>query len=261
MLILIGDYLQGTTYSVAEIFELLVVGGAAAPYYYVPLLIQLYILSPFIVPLARNRWQPLLFITAIVSLIVVSLRYGDTLGVEVSTFRQMMWITKSWFFPAHLFWFAFGIVAGFHLQQLKNWAARIKWGLLAAVGITFLAGMLEWEILRDVSRSEWLAPQETVIDNLYAGAFILSFLILDMVSIPFSKRLGELGSKSFGVYLVHDPVLEYTSKFVYHITPWLLAYQILFQPLLIVLGLGIPLLLMAVVKRSPARGLYVYLFG
>ena len=79
--------------------------------------------------------------------------------------------------------------------------------------------------------------------------------------MPLNKQVSDLGSKSFGIYLVHVPVMEYTARAIYVLLPWVLAYQILFLPTIAVLGLGIPLLMMAVVNRSPMRRYYTYIFG
>ncbi len=121
--------------------------------------------------------------------------------------------------------------------------------------------MLEWELILHQSTELWIATKHTLIDELYALTFLLSFLAFDKISIPFSKNISEVGSKSFGIYLAHSPVLEYTSRGIYHLAPWILGYQILFQPILIILGLGIPFGLMKLVERSPARRVYTYIFG
>lgn len=261
VVIFIGDFLQGRTYSAVKYLKLLAFGQTIPAYYYIPLLCQLYLFSPLIVLLAKNRWKPLLFVSALVQLGVQGLRYPYFLGVEIPALKQMIEMTPGWFFPGKIFWFTFGVVAGFHLQPLRLWLARIKWGLLAVVGILGLLGILEWEALLHFSTQDWFGYYETILDSLYAGTFILCFLAFDKVSIPFPRKTGELGTKSFGVYLVHSPVLEFVSRGVYHIAPWIFAYQILFQPMLVFLGLGVPLLLMAVVRRSPASGFYKYIFG
>jgi hypothetical protein len=53
----------------------------------------------------------------------------------------------------------------------------------------------------------------------------------------------------------------FLAKAIYHLAPWLLAYQLLFLPVMIAVGLAVPLLLMTVVIDSPARRVYAYQFG
>ncbi len=254
-------FAEGKRYSPVEYLRLLLTGETTPAYYYVILLCQLYLISPFLVPLARTRWLLLLIVTGLIQLTVQLLQYPAFLGLDMGALQPLVDVTPKWFFPARIFWFSFGVVAGFHLPALKNWVSSIKWALLAAVVMTFLAGMLEFELYVRLSGFKVLAHRETLIDSLYALAFLLSFIAFDHVVLPYSKQIGELGVKSFGLYLVHVPVMEYTARAIYHLAPWVLAYQILFQPILIVLGVGVPLLLMAAVKRSPARGLYQYIFG
>jgi surface polysaccharide O-acyltransferase-like enzyme len=200
-------------------------------------------------------------VTALIQLIIQAARYPHILGTESPAIATLVRLTPTWFFPTRIFWFAFGIVVGVHASQLTQLLSRIKWALLAATVVLIPVGVLEWEILLENSGQDWVGPIETAVDSIYAFAFLLTFFAFNRARYPFTKELSDLGPKSFGIYLIHDPVLRYASKAIFHIAPWILAYQLLFQPILIVLGLGIPLLLMAVVNRSPARKEYAYLFG
>ncbi|MBE0410694.1 MAG: hypothetical protein IBX69_13290, partial [Anaerolineales bacterium] len=119
----------------------------------------------------------------------------------------------------------------------------------------------EWELLLHWSGSDWIGPRETLIDQLFAAAFLLSYIGFDKVRLPFTRQIEYLGSKSYGIYLIHSPVLEYTSRIIYHLAPTILAYQFVFQPLLYLVGFGLPLLLMALVNRSPSRRFYSFAFG
>jgi hypothetical protein len=56
-------------------------------------------------------------------------------------------------------------------------------------------------------------------------------------------------------------VLILVAKLVYLLLPALLQYQIVLQPLLFATGLGVPILFMKLVKASPLKVVYAYLFG
>jgi peptidoglycan/LPS O-acetylase OafA/YrhL len=92
-------------------------------------------------------------------------------------------------------------------------------------------------------------------------AFILLFLAFDQISLPFTRAIDWIGTRSYGIYLLHPKVTELAARVIYHIAPWLLAHQVLYQPVLVASGLGIPLLFMTGVAKSPARKFYRYLFG
>lgn len=239
----------------------LLTGGANPAYYYVPLLIQLYLLAPVITRFARRRWLPLLIIAGLMQLAVQMLYYPALLNVEMGALEPLVDMVPKWFFPVRIFWFTLGVVVGFHMRAFERVLHRIRWWALGLTLLLFPLGILEWELIQDLSGQQWLAHRETLLDSLFAVAIVFSLLGFKKVSIPYSAQLNELGSKSFGIYLIHSPVMEYGARALYHLAPWLLASQWLFQPLLIVLGLGVPLLMMAAVSRSPARVYYRYSFG
>jgi peptidoglycan/LPS O-acetylase OafA/YrhL len=261
-IILFLDFLQGQRNSVFTYLRLIFTGGATPAYYYVILLCQFYLISPFLVPLAKSRWVLLLIVTAVIQLGVQLLQYPMLLGLEVPyTLQPFIDKVPNWFFPARIFWFAFGIVAGFHLVKIKTFALQFKWILLALVIGTYLLGVFEWETYINISGHTGMTHRETLVDTLYSLAFLLTFIAFEKVSMPFSKQLGDLGSKSYGIYLVHVPVMSYAARAIYHITPGILGYQILFMVILIGLGLGIPLAMMAAINRTPARKYHQYIFG
>lgn len=263
LLFFAGDFAQGAVRSLPGYLELLITGGTSPAYYFVPLLIQLYLLSPLLVPLAKRRPLFMLLVAGAIQLAVRTLVYLDTLGVSLGAAEGLLGLTQSWLFPSHLLWFTAGVVVGFHLDAFKTVLVRFKWGFLIVALIALPLGVVEWQWVLQRSSETWLPIRETLLDSLYAAAFIMAFLGFGDLSLPFPEVLGELGSKSYGVYLVHSPVLEYGARGIYALAPWLLAYQFLFVPVLIILGVGVPLLFMAAVewRRSPVRGSYRYIFG
>lgn len=254
-------YLQGTRYTFVQIIQILLTGRAADPYYFVPLLIQLYILSPLLVPIAKRHWKILLIVSFLIEFGLRATRYAHTLSPGTSVIEQVVAWTPSVFFATRIFWFALGLVIGFHLQSFKPFLLRIRWGLVAGLILFFIVGVVEWEALLQQSGQPWIAPYETLTDGLYALVFILAFIAFDQIMLPLAKKIGDIGAKSYGIYLVHTLVLVVTSKMVYHLIPSLLGYQIIFQPILIFLGISVPLFLMEIVNRSRFRRYYAYLFG
>lgn len=256
-------FAEGARYTPIQLARILLSGQATEAYYFVPLLCQLYLLAPFLIPPARRRWKLLLAVTAVVQLSVQSLLYLATLGQLPAAPDPLMFLTRTWLFPGHLFFFALGIVAGFHIKELGRLLERVRWPLLATVVLLLPLGVVEWERVLSASGQQWIGQRVTILDSVYAVAFILTLLAFHRVTLPFAEQTETLGTRSYGIYLAHSPVLELTARGIYHGLPWLLAYQALFQPILLVVGLGVPLALMAMasLQRSPTRAYYQYIFG
>lgn len=253
--------LEGTVNTPWGYFRQLLFGQAAAPYYYVPLLIQYLLLSFLLVPLIKRHGKTVLVLAGLAQLFVQLSRYPVLLGWNVPLATWVTDHSPGFSILPMIFWFALGIYFGFNLPHLKNWLTRWKSILLPLTVLLGVVALVEWEILFRLSGREWLPPTVTVFDSLYSGAFILMFLSRGSLRLPFDARLSDLGTKSFGVYLMHAPILEIASRAAYHISPWVIGHEVPFQLLLIGIGLGIPLLLMGLVDRSPARPYYAFIFG
>ena len=260
--LLIGlDVILGRRLSVVEFIRILLTGQATEAYYFIPVLIQLYLLAPLLIPLARARWKLALLLSGLFQLFILGLRYAMILGVDAPALQPFYILTRSWLFTGFLFWFLLGIVFGFHNAVFKSALVRIRWAALLGVVAVFFLGVLEWELLLRASGKNWISPEETLIDQIYAGLFLIAFLGFEQAALPWMKTVSQIGTKSFGVYLAHSLALIYTSKLIYHFAPGILAMQWIFQPILYAAGLGIPLLLMEIVARSPARRYYSLVFG
>ena len=251
-----------TLLPVSEYLNRLVFGRTYDIFYFIPVLVQLYLLSPMLVPLAKNKPKLLLIGAGLLQLAILLLRYGVILELNSPLIKSLGFLMQSWFFAGFIFWFSLGIVVGFRLQDLKAFLLKVNRRVLLALLLgLFCLGMWEWEFLLQLSGQDWIGPRDTLIDALYSAAFILAYIASDRIKYPLQNQIGTLGTNSFGIYLVHAPVLEYSARVIYHFLPFLLAYQVIFLPILITLGVGLPLLLMNAVKKSPVRFSYGYLFG
>ena len=120
------DYIFGVRYSPLTYVKLQLIGGAAPPYYFIPLLIQLLILAPLFIFAARKNWVLLIIITAIIQLIVQSIRYPTLLGTASPFLLNITNMTPSWFFASKMFWFVLGIVFCIHLVDFKHRITRYR---------------------------------------------------------------------------------------------------------------------------------------
>jgi surface polysaccharide O-acyltransferase-like enzyme len=250
--------LQGTRFSPAQYAALLLTGATTPAYYYVPVLVQLYLLSPFLVRWAKAGWWSLLALGAVVQ-VTVSLAPLSVLSPTSPVLTAVAGFPK-WVFLPHVFWFVLGILVSLHLPRLRGPLARWRYGFLATAGGLFVVGLLEWEWLLNAAGG-WVDHRMTLVDSLYALALLLAFVGLAEAGLGRRPSLEAVGAQSYGIYLVHPPVMEAFARGVYHFASPLLALPLLFSTLVMAAGLGIPLALMAIVRRTPLRAGYRFLFG
>jgi surface polysaccharide O-acyltransferase-like enzyme len=234
------------------------------PYYYIPLVIQFYLLSPLLVSLAKKHWKLLLLTAALLHLALQAIQFFSIVGITIPGQQFILRVTPTWFFPGRIFWFIFGLVFSLQLSELKPWLQRFKRPLLGAMILSGVLSVVEYDLVnRAVSPGVWLGPEFTGFAREFFSLFVLlTFAAFDKTRLPYNNRLNELGVKSLGIYLVNAPAIYVASSLMYHLTPWILGQPILYQGLLFLVGLGVPLLLMAVTFKWPVTRLgYRYLFG
>jgi hypothetical protein len=239
----------------------LLTGGATGAYYYIPLIIQCYALSRWLVPWARKHWASLLGITAVLLIGLEGMRYFLLLNIAPEWLRTVSRWFPIWFFPKRIFWFSLGMVLGFHGSQLRPFLTRWRW-LFAAGTLTFyIASIIEFEWLIQQSGRDWIEAFLMISSIFYALFFILTFISFPNVKLPRKELWATLGSKAFAVYLLNALALEFTGRILYEFVPAALGNQLVYQPIMIAGGLGLPLLLMWMVQKSPLRPYARYLFG
>jgi peptidoglycan/LPS O-acetylase OafA/YrhL len=245
-------------YSLAEFFERLLTGGVVPPYFFVPLLIQFYLLSPFMARLGKSRPRLLLAVFALLQLAITAVSYLRLFDIAVpETLKSSGWVFVHW-----AFFFPFGVVCGFHQRRFVQALSRYKRWLLVAVMVFAILSVVESEVLYQTTQDYGWARGHLKFSIFFFGlAFNLYFLAIDTRSLPFTRTVEQMGSRSYGIYLLHVPVQDLLGRIIYHIAPFLLAHQILYQPLLLVFSVGVPFALMAAVQKSPAKKYYHLLFG
>jgi peptidoglycan/LPS O-acetylase OafA/YrhL len=249
--------LLGQIYSPIDYLLSMFLGRTIGPYFFVPLLIQFLLLAPFLVPWARNRPQLLLALMALLQLVTIGILYIRLINPDLLPFERF----PNWLFTRMAIYFPFGIVFGFHLQSMKKWLAKVKWGLLIAFIVLAVLVLVEQGYLYQNTELLYGATFPSFSAMVYALVVILCYLAFEKVSIPFAKSLNRIGNKSYGIYLVHPIVLMVVARGTYHFIPNLLAYPVLFLFFLIICGIGVPLLLMEAMVKTPARKLFRYVFG
>lgn len=231
------------------------------PYHWIPLLIQFYLLAPFIVVLAKRNWKLMLLAIALFGWVMSYMTYRAAFGWAAA--QELESSLPNWFFLFNLpFWFPFGVVIGIHLIQFKPRLIQYRWHLLIASIVMSILVIVEYAVVDQLTGPAWLGPGFSGFSKLpYSLSLILAFLAFDKSRMPLANEVSEIGTKSLGIYLGNIPSVYVAAVFMYRLTPWILGYQLVYLGILILVGLGVPLMLMEIVRRSPIRRRYRVLFG
>jgi peptidoglycan/LPS O-acetylase OafA/YrhL len=154
-----------------------------------------------------------------------------------------------------------GIVCGTHIDQLQSWLQAHRRLLLAALAAAAALCLAESELVYQTTVDHWRLGVYSLGLHVYAVAAIMGFLACRDASLAGRKWLAHFGTRSYGIYLLQGPIIEATARVLYHVAPWVLGVQALFQPILFSVALAVPLAFMTAVSRSRLRSFYRYLFG
>lgn len=261
VVIFAGNGLQGIRYSPVKCLWQLVSGSAVPAYWYVPLLFQFYLLSPFLLPVAKTRGKLFLLAAALLQVGALGSMYLALWLPDSVALDAMIRLTPGWSFVRWAFFFASGVFCGFRIGKLKQWLSRLPWTSLLVLVLLGLLSVLEAEALsRNFAQAPFIG-QLKLSSTLYAIVFVVCFLRFARMPTRFAAILDYLGKRSYGIYLLHPKILELAARVIRQGSPWILGHQLLFQPLLIATAIVGVLLLMWTVAKSSASRYGRYLFG
>jgi peptidoglycan/LPS O-acetylase OafA/YrhL len=237
--------------------------GVNGGYWFITNLFIYFLLSRWIISLAHDHWKPLLFFTGIFQLSLIVLKYTHFFIFQDPTFRSILsdnFETLSVYF---IFYYVLGITVGMHFTEIQQWLARKKIILAIFGGIILVGGLIlsGWTDAYIAPTSDLVQVTRLIISQVYSLLVILIYCAYDNLKIPYSKTFIKLSSYAYGIFLIHFLFMEFFSKVVYHFFPRLLSSQLIFTLINILIGFGVPLLIMNITKRSPLKKFYPLLFG
>lgn len=231
-------------------------------FFFVPVLCQFYLLSPLIARFAKKRPGLLLTVSSFLQLLTMVLFYLRAYGVAVPRWIQLVVDNEVATFAKWAVFFPLGAVCYFHRRSIKQALGRFKGGLFAMTAVLGALSVVEPEITFAIMGYwRWAREQTKLSSVLFALAFILLFVVVDRVPLLGARGLEEAGKRSLGVYLLHGHLMLRLVPALRNHVSWLYDHQVLFQPLVVGVGVALPILLMTMVAKSPARRFYRQLFG
>jgi surface polysaccharide O-acyltransferase-like enzyme len=184
--------------SVQEIIWRLLTGKTSFQYFFIVAIAQLYIITPFLHYINRRRYGLLLVL--ILNLISLTLSYPLRL-------KYNMW---SLFLPMFYSWIIFyeiGLLTGRHYSKMsavKKHGVLILVVLLVSLAVSQVEGMIILSKYGDMNVATHSLKYSSF---LYSVCVILGFLFLRETIAHWPKLLVLIGSLSFGIYLIHVPIL------------------------------------------------------
>jgi len=261
---LVREFLADQVYTPGQVATRLFLGWPVGAYWYIPIITAFYLLSPFLVRLARARPYQLLLGAAVLHLIEMGFSYSK-LGWELLNAGAPGVVPTVYAgFPLHahlILYFVFGLVVGVCRQDFERLLKGRAWYLLLAVLVLGALAVIESEVVYRATSLDWRSSTGTLPTSLYALAVILFFLAVQDIPKGMVKVGHNLATRMFGIYLVHSIILEVAARATQKYVPGLLAYVVPFQFVIVSLAVVGSILVMEAVARSPLRKYSKYLFG
>ena len=176
----------------------------------------------------------------------------------------------------YFFFYTLGLIVGLRFAHIKLYLRKIRWPLLASTLFFAVLAVAEAEWAFQTHNSQgWRSVTLSLPTFLYALSFIFCYLAFEsrkndhlfirermqQKDPPISRFFQTLGKGTLGIYLIHKSVLLVLPKIIYHVAPFVMGYQIIFQPLLISIAIAVPVLMMYITDHSPIKKRYKIFFG
>jgi peptidoglycan/LPS O-acetylase OafA/YrhL len=243
-------YLQlGQGFTILGYVKNLLVGY---PFNFIPLLVFFYLLSPLLVRLGKRFGAVVVVVFGLYQLVLINVLNPNLLGIKFPDWMQVF-VPRvvSTTLAEWAIYFPLGIVYSLHSKSLIPWLRKASWLFIAATIGLFVLHILDIASILHIPLVGTLAPLPLI------GLIPL----IKRDSIPMFQQLEWVGRMSYGLYLTNLITVDATIWLIQITLPKLLAYQIVLEPLLFAIALGVPLLLMWGLSRLPIRAAYRYVFG
>lgn len=217
------------------------------PFHFIPLLVFFYILSPLLAYCARRYALITLGVIALYQIFLGLARQPEVWGVALPSWTELFVPPIiSGTFATWGIYFPLGLVLGLQGKHAKTVLQRYRWALVGTTALFYLLAM--WRV-------------HPGFGSLYPLTGVLLAPIVRRDQIPWVTWFEEVGKRSYGVYLTHLLVISLGLIVVETFMPGLFAHPWLLSAGLFAAGLFLPLFVMQLTWRLPARATWRYVFG
>lgn len=250
---------QGETFTFRDMVMLILGGKAANEYYYIRILVQMYLIAPLWLRLARKQPWLVLGIAVVINLIARAPFYL----YQLSELPRVWWLSIfiDWQAPTYLIWFTCGLIFGFHLEEIYAWIQAHRIQIFTVTALALVVVVIEVSWFSSLVGKPWMYSNSLVSSQIFSILLAACLVSLNLGKLPYQKELMRLGTQSLGIYLMHSMILTLMAKGVFHIFPALLSLPFLFYIVLVITGVGVPLMIMKLADISPMKRFAYVFFG
>lgn len=203
---LIYVYFTSKNFSVDVVANNIIYGKVFYHFYYIPLIVQFYIIYPFVYRFIGTKWG-------------VLVSFLGTFSIIIFTHYYMLSGDFKWFLDKKnlldwIFYFSFGAFIGENLEKFLNLINKYRI-LIFILFLLSVCGMLydtfsSIKIGKDLEYATTFMRPTVLIYSI--------FIVLFMFSIPwkesiFTKIINYISKNSYSIYLSHAIVLYYFTKY------------------------------------------------
>ncbi len=243
-------------YNVTQLLCSFLTGEASIQFYFIIILTQLYILTPFLNDLNRKPYGfiSVLIFNLIVLIILYFLRlYSPTFENDFHNFFHEL--AFSW-----IIFYQIGLLIG--NKDNKMFDSRSIPPIILITVLSFLV-ISEWEAITISSHfNNWLMAicALKLSSFMYSVCIISGFLILRERLKTWPRVLVLLGNYSFGIFLIHMIILRGIAK-VLHKIDAIYSFQVLYGFIVVFTTLVICCFLIAITRKLLPKSFYSKILG
>ncbi len=224
----------GSEINFREILITLLTGGAIGPYYFVILIIQLYLLTPLI-QITDSKFYGVISIFLINLFSLLSL-YVLRLYMHIDIPLQNYALP----FYSWIIFYDLGLLM--HKRDGKIFDKVDSYVIIAGVIAGFIFSIFEAKVLMlKYNNLEFAVSALKFSSFLYSISIIFAFIYLRDIIKKWPQFLVRLGDVSFGIYLIHAPLIYVVARIVKNIDFFnsLHSFQFIYSLFIAVVSLSI----------------------
>lgn len=195
-------------FDIQKILLKLLTGSATGPYYFIILIVQFYILTPLFQHINKNPYG---FIS-ILFLNVLSLSFSYISRIYLGPFFSSLSVYAMPFYTWIVFYELGMLYRNFDKYTISKSVAIL---IVLSIVFTLIISLFEAKTLLIKYDNLELATSAVKFSSfLYSGCFITGFMYIRQKVNKWPNLIVSLGNYSFGIYLIHMPILSVVNHFL-----------------------------------------------